>query len=294
MHTLQPVNRLQPDPVVAHRQVAAFDERKAEIARQQRMLEVGFVVRPRGEQDDVRRAVAARRPAQQRRAQCLEVRGEVLHRQLAEHLREDARNDEPVLERVARTRRRLRAVAHHPPASVGRARQVGRVLQQVHAAHRLQALRRAEKAAVAEDHGRRNGAALQQRLRAVDVAEDAVEQVGALGDAGLDRIPFVGRQEQRQRVDFPRAVGSHGVVVDVVGDALLADLPLGQRQRLAHLALAALGERTHEGVPVRPRLRRAGQQLVVAVALRRVAGEQLRQHRPRGADVPSGNSEPSQ
>ena len=52
---LQAVDRLQPDAVVAHRQVAALDEREAEVAGEQRVLEVGLVVRPRREQDDPRR-----------------------------------------------------------------------------------------------------------------------------------------------------------------------------------------------------------------------------------------------
>ena len=172
--TLQPVDRLQPDAIVAHREVAALDEREAEIARQQRVLEVGFVVRAGREQHDARRPVAARCPAQQGRAQRLEESRQMLHRQLAKHLRKDARDDQPVLERIARTGGCLRAIADDPPAPVGRACQVGRVLQQVHAAGGLQALHRAEETAMAEHHRRRNRAAAQQGLRAVDVGEDAV------------------------------------------------------------------------------------------------------------------------
>ena len=205
VHALQAGDRLEPDTVVAHREVAAFDQREAEIAREQRVLEVGLVVRPGREQDDPRRPVAARRPVAQRGAQGVEERRQVLHRQLAEHLREDARDDEPILERVARARGRLRAVVDDPPAAVGRARQVGGVLQQVTAAGRPQALGGREKAAMAEDHLRRDRAALQQRLRAVEIAEDAVEQVGALRDAGADRLPLVGRQDERESGRPPTA-----------------------------------------------------------------------------------------
>jgi hypothetical protein len=60
---------------------------------------------------------------------------------------------------------------------------------------------------------------------------------------------------------------------------VLADLPLGERERVAHLALAALGERTHERVPVRPRPARRREQLVEAPLGRSVAGEELVQHR---------------
>ena len=47
VHALQAVDRLQPDAVVAHREVAALDQREAEVAREQRVLEVGLVVRAR-------------------------------------------------------------------------------------------------------------------------------------------------------------------------------------------------------------------------------------------------------
>ena len=70
---------------------------------------------------------------------------------------------------------------------------------------------------------------------------------------------------------------AHRIGVDVVGDALLADLPLGESERVAHLALAALGQRAHERVPVRPRLAALREQLVVAIVGRAVSGEQRRQ-----------------
>ena len=225
--------------------------------------------------------LAARRPVQQRLAQRVEERREVLDRQLAEHLREDARDDEPVLERIARPRRRLRAVADDPPAPVGRAREVGGVLQEVAPADRVQPFGRREEAAVAEDHGGRDRAALHQRLRAVKIAEDAVEQLGALLDPRRDAVPFLGRQHERDRVDFPRPVHALRIGVDVVGDAVLADLALGERQRVAHVALVALGERAHERVPVRPRPAGGGQQLVEAPLGRRIAGEELIQHGER-------------
>ena len=60
MHALQSRERLQPHAAVAHRQVAAFHERKSEIAREVRMLEVGFIERP-GRQQHRKRAPPASR-----------------------------------------------------------------------------------------------------------------------------------------------------------------------------------------------------------------------------------------
>ena len=83
----------------------------------------------------------------------------------------------------------------------------------------------------------RDQALAEQALRAVHVGHDGVEHAHALGDADLDLRPFVGRHEQREQVDRPGALEVGFVGVDVVSDAVLADLP-----RQARLALAQLGE----------------------------------------------------
>jgi hypothetical protein len=54
VHPLQARHRLQVDGV-AHRQILTLDQRKAQVAGQVGVLEIGFVVRPRGEQHGQRR-----------------------------------------------------------------------------------------------------------------------------------------------------------------------------------------------------------------------------------------------
>ena len=54
VHALQPFHRLQVEPVLAHREVAALHERVPEVAREIGVLEVGLVVRPRREERDER------------------------------------------------------------------------------------------------------------------------------------------------------------------------------------------------------------------------------------------------
>ena len=131
---VEPADGFQPDAAVAHRQVATFDERETKVTREQRVLEIGFVVRARREQDGQRRAVASRREVHERIAQRCEETRHVLHAQFAKQRRETARYDEPVFERIPGTRRRLRAIGHHPPATVGRARKVCSVDMQMDAA----------------------------------------------------------------------------------------------------------------------------------------------------------------
>ena len=86
----------------------------------------------------------------------------------------------------------------------------------------------------------------------VDVGQEGVGQAGALDDAGFDAGPFAPVEDEGQDVEVPRPGRAAGVVVDVVGDAVVADQP-------AHAAVAPLqlrpvdpGEFGQERAPVRP------------------------------------------
>ena len=114
---LQAGHGADEDAVVAHRQVLALDQQEAEIAREIGVLEIGFVQRPGRQHADRRIVAAAER--RQIRLQRLEERRDALDLQLPIDVGHGARQREPVLQRVARARRRLRAVAEHPPAAVG-------------------------------------------------------------------------------------------------------------------------------------------------------------------------------
>ena len=113
---LQAFERLDEDAAIADRQVAAFDEREAEIAREVGVLEVGLVVAAPA--SAARPWPVARAPAPARSA-CRAARGR--RRRAAES--RQSRNasgrlceeDDAVLERVAGARRRLRAIGEHRP-----------------------------------------------------------------------------------------------------------------------------------------------------------------------------------
>ena len=49
VHPIEPFQSLQEHPIVAHRQIAAFHQREAQVAGQVRVLEVRLGVRPRRE-----------------------------------------------------------------------------------------------------------------------------------------------------------------------------------------------------------------------------------------------------
>ncbi len=93
---------------------------------------------------------------------------------------------EAILERVAGARRRLRAIADHPPAAVRRAREVGGVEVQEAALRRLDAVARPQEARVREHQLRRQQPVAQQVLRTVEVGEDEVQELRALRERGFD------------------------------------------------------------------------------------------------------------
>ena len=50
MHRLQTLEGFEVEPIVSHKQIAAFHQRQPKVAGQVSVFEVGFVVRPRCQQ----------------------------------------------------------------------------------------------------------------------------------------------------------------------------------------------------------------------------------------------------
>ena len=250
MHLLQPAERLQIEPVAAHRQVRALHQRDAEVAGQEDMLEVGLVARPRRQQRDAR-VRPGRAVAQQALDHRAEGRGHPLHLQRAEGLGKLLADDQPVLQQIAQARGRLGALADHPPAAVGRARQVEghhmqpAVARRAHAVHRPQVLRMRQ-----HQRGRQQ-AVMQQVLRAVEIGQRRVEQPRALAHAGLDVAPLVGRDQQRQQLQRPGACALAAFGIDVVGRAVLAHPALHPRQARGQIQPAGHAVGLEEAFPHR-------------------------------------------
>jgi len=76
--------------------------------------------------------------------------------------------------------------------------------------------------------------------------------------------PFLGGNDEGQRVQFPGPVGALGVGVDVVGDAVFLDTPLHEGQAVAHLLRRGAVEMVEKRLPVRAHLSPGGQHFVVA------------------------------
>ena len=119
MDRLQPAQRLQEDVPVAHRQVAALDQRDAEMAGEIGVLEIGLVIGAGSQQDDPGIGSLLRRQTDQHLAERGEEGGQRLDVAVLEGVGQNPADHRPVFQRVAGPARRLRPVAQHPPAPIG-------------------------------------------------------------------------------------------------------------------------------------------------------------------------------
>ncbi len=170
----------------------------------------------------------------------------------AERLGQTARENAPHLERIADARGHFGVVGQHVPAPVTQPHQIDGIVGEV-ASRRL---------AVGDLHGpqemlvgmyqhRRQHALLEEELRAVEIAEHGIEQLGALHEACLEGRPFVRRDHEGQRIEGPAGRGA--VVEQVDGGAQLLELaaraldtftqPAGKRADDAQNALPVIADR---------------------------------------------------
>ena len=224
VHRLQAAQGLEVEPVFAHGQVAAFGQGDAQIARQIHLLEIGFAVRAGGEQHNAAAGAAGRQP-QQRVHQQPVARGQALHLELAERVREQARDQDAVFQQITQARRRLHPLVDHAPHAVGPARQIEGGDVQPDIAGRRMAVQRAQIAGMALHQRRGQQPFLEGALGAgVEVGEYGIEQSGALRGSGGNLLPRGRVDQQREQVDRPGAHGLGRIGVDVVGHAVVVNL----------------------------------------------------------------------
>ena len=231
-------------PAVAHDEVAALHEREAERGGDERLV-VRRLRLAAGRQDDHPRVgEVAGGALQQRRAQGAEERLHPVQPGLAVELGQHPRQHPPVLHRVAQARRRLGPVGQHPPLAAVVAAQVGGGEHQRARVVGGLAGHDAQEPGVAVHDRRRQHALGQQPLRPVEVGEDGVEQLGALGQPDLQRRPLRGVDDERDGVQAPGAgpVAGTGVGDAVVGeradDVVVDAAQVGRRQRHRELGQA--------------------------------------------------------
>ncbi len=174
-------------------EVLALDQQQPEITSEIDLLGAGLAERAGRQQADAR--IDALRAAREPGAKIAEERRQPAQIHVAKQARDGSRHDEAVFQRIAGARRRLGAIAQHPPRAIRAARDLRRVKAQPAAAGRRDAAHRPDELRRARHRRRRQRAVLDQPSFAVNVAKDEIEQFRALDDSGLDRLPFRLRQQ---------------------------------------------------------------------------------------------------
>ena len=232
VHALeQPVNRhqalqgLEEQVLVTDDQVAAFHQGQAQVARQVGMFKISLVVGAGRHQRDVRFGTRWAERAQALH-QCPVGGCQTLHPHVLKGLGKLPRHSEPILQQIAQTRGRLRALAYQPPQTVRPAREVKRCHMQVHATGWHHAMHIAQVTRMAVHQRTWQQALFEKVLRSVDVGQHGFEQAYPLQHTLLDIGPTRGVNDQRKQVQRPGALRAFFIGIDVVGDAVVANLAL--------------------------------------------------------------------
>ena len=186
----QAAQGFQINVIIAHGQVVAGHQRVAQVAGQVGVFEIGGAVRAGAQQHDPRILAMLQRQRAERVAQRHEKRRQPLHLAIVKHVRQHPRNDDPVLQRVARSRGHLRPIAQDLPHAVGRAGQMGRVQVQVGVPRNVHVVAGTQEAVVGKHQLGRHQPFVQQPLRAVKIGQNQVQQPCPLGQRGGQRLPL--------------------------------------------------------------------------------------------------------
>ncbi len=243
---------------LAHHQVLALDQQKAEIAGQVRLFEIGFAIGARRQKADARLGAGGR--GGEAVAKGAEEGRQPFHIHAVVQGRIGPRQHQPVLQRIARARRRLAAVVQHPPAPVRTPAQVGGIEVHIAPARRVDSAQRPHIVGAARDHSGGQEALAHQASRAVEVLEHGLHQLGPLLDSLANVQPLAMAEDQRQRVDRPGALGR--LAIDAVGHPGVADVPGGQGEAFVQRLGRRLGQVAEEAQPIVARLALAVDQFV--------------------------------
>ena len=121
--------------------------------------------------------------------------------------------------------------------------------------------------------------------RAIDVLEDRFEELGALNEACLERLPFLAVDEQRNVAEQPRTNRARRILIDPIEHARIAQVAVGRRKPPVDLRRPQFGQHPQKRAPVLAHAPVAVHHLVEIVRMRLVARQDDLGvgDRPRGA-----------
>ncbi len=230
----QPGRRPHVDDVVVHEQVAAFDERHAHLAREERVLEVGRVADARRQDDEGRIGDVRRRERAQRRQQRLAVLRDRADLVAIEEPRHHPLGDLAVGEHVGHAARHAQVVLEHDEPAVLEPHEIAAGDRDVDVAVDPDAAHLAPEVPAAVEQVARHDAFGENPALVVDVLEEEVDGRQPLREARSERAPLGRGDDPGQQVEGEDPLRALFVAVDGEGDALgqegLVGLDLPQRR----------------------------------------------------------------
>ncbi len=118
-----------------------------------------------------------------------------------------------------------------------------------------------EELGVAEDEARRQQLVFQHLARAVEIAEQPIQQQRPLDDAAFDRAPLFGLEHERKKIEAPLPARV-AIVEGGERDVVLHHEPVRLVLRRLSRVDAHAGERLEHCLPPRPHLAAAARELV--------------------------------
>ena len=261
-------HRAHHDLPLLDSQVLAFQQHEAQVTCNVGMLEIGVVPAARAQDRDL--AVLTCSKVAQRVTECLEEPREPVHLRRRIKFREHARGRDPVLERKARTRWRLRSVTQHPPVPIGPAPDFECDEAEIVTRTRLDANKRTQPLLAHADQRRRKVSLCNQPVLAIEVSDDALQQLGALHEAFRDPVPLALMDDDGNVAERPVTLGrfrrtvlpeEHTRIAKILVTAVKAACDLGRLQPQEVIDEVA-PDRAHGSRLVNKFIRNTGKRLV--------------------------------
>ncbi len=169
---------------------------------------------------------------------------------LAKEVGESLRHDDAVFQRIAGAGGGLGTVGDHPPLPVERARQVDGKQVEVSRPRNRNVMAGTPKSRVGEYQGGGQITVQEQLLRPIEIGKNDVQQARPLDEARFQVAPLRSRDQERNRVQTPRAVGTQRIAIDIVADAVFPDPLPRYLPAVGQFLRAERGQRGDVPVPV--------------------------------------------
>ncbi len=186
------------------------------------MLEIGGV-EDAGRQDRDRHVLVVRHQRAQRRQQLARIMLDGAHAHGAEHAGKGPAHHIAIGEHVRDAGGHAQIILEHDEVARLVAHQIAAADIDIGAVRHRDAAHLAQIMARAIDHGARHDAVLQHTSVAIDVAQEKIERLDALLEAGLDARPFGRGDDARQQIGRDDALGRLVIGIDGEGDALMQE-----------------------------------------------------------------------